>query len=108
MVAGNKSLLAGIVAASTLFASNFVIKRYLSKRLWARRLVNGEPVPVIYNSTLIFSNIEKIGLNENDILEGIRERGYSSVDQVRLAMYEVDGTISVLPKEQPAGQEGAS
>jgi uncharacterized membrane protein YcaP (DUF421 family) len=32
-------------------------------------------------------------------MAGLREHGVASLDEIRLAVLEVDGTISVVPKE---------
>ncbi len=38
------------------------------------------------------------------MLEGIRERGYDDLAKVRLAILEIDGTISVLPNKTRSGE----
>ncbi len=102
MVAGDVSLLAGLVSAITLLLSNRLLSLLTRRWGWLQRLVIGRPILLVYKGRFIASRIREAGLTEDDVLEGIRERGYENVEQVRLAVLEMDGEISVVPQEKPA------
>ncbi|MFV8808389.1 YetF domain-containing protein [Aerococcus urinaeequi] len=42
------------------------------------------------------ANLQKPKITTNDLLEAIREHGLANVSEVRLAVLEVEGNISVL------------
>ncbi len=97
MVAGDTSLQAGLVAASTLLVCNWIMSHLQRRSLMFRRALRGRPVPLVYKGRFLEYGLREAGLSEDDVREGIRERGYERVEEVRLAMFEIDGSISVLP-----------
>jgi uncharacterized membrane protein YcaP (DUF421 family) len=100
MVAGDTSLQAGLTSAATLLVCNLVMTRLFERLRWLRRVVIGHPIPLVDNGRILTRRAQAAGLSENDILEGIRERGYNSLDQVRYAILEIDGNISVIAKDE--------
>jgi uncharacterized membrane protein YcaP (DUF421 family) len=98
LIGGDTSLVAGLASAATLFLANFLFSIALRRWIWLRRWLVGRPVPLVYNGDLLESRLHRVGLTREDVLQGIRERGYEEIDQVRLAVLEIDGTISVIPR----------
>ncbi len=99
MVAGNTSLLAGITSAGTLFVSNRGLSLLMERLPRLRRFVVGRAILLIYEGRLLPRHLAEAGLDEDDVREGLRERGYDDLAQVRMAVLEIDGTISVVPSD---------
>ncbi len=99
MVAGDTSLVAGLASASTLLVSNRILSWLMQRIPWLRAVLVGRPVLLVNNGRVLPRRLREAGLSEDDVLEGIRERGYDGLAQVRMAVLEMDGTISVVPKE---------
>ena len=97
MVAGDTSLLAGLTSAATLLLCNWGFSRLLSRFRLLRRILIGHPIPLVYNGQVLPKRMAATGLSMDDILEGLRERGYDNIQQVRFAVLETDGSISVVP-----------
>ena len=97
MVAGDTSLLAGLTAATTLLICNWGFTRLLNRSRWLRRILIGHPIPLVYNGEILPKRMAAAGLSLDDIQEGIRLRGYEDLKQVRFAVLETDGSISVVP-----------
>ena len=51
---------------------------------------------MIYNGKINHDNMAKSKLSMDEIMEVIREHGVSKVEDVDLAVLEVDGNISIL------------
>lgn len=100
MVAGNTSLLAGLTSALTLLLGNRALSVLLRRFPRLRRLLVGHPILLFYKGRFLTKRIEAAGLTEDDVREGIRERGYDNLDEVKLAVLEIDGTISAVPKDK--------
>ncbi|HEX3039463.1 MAG TPA: YetF domain-containing protein [Caproiciproducens sp.] len=96
MVGPNSTLAGGLVAAAALFIVNFVFKQLLYRFPKLGRLVQGETLMLIYKGRLIRKNVEKAKLTMDEIMEAVREHGVSTVEEVDLAVLEMDGNISVL------------
>ncbi len=100
MVTGNTSLLAGLVSAGTLMFWNRMISMAVHRWVRLRHLLIGRPIPLVYKGQLLRDCLRQAGLTDDDVMEGIRERGYGELPQVRLAVLETDGEISVVPYDQ--------
>jgi uncharacterized membrane protein YcaP (DUF421 family) len=96
MVGSDSTLGGGLIAATTLFVINYIFKNlmYRSKRL--TRLLEGEPVVLITNGKVIDTNLKKLKITFDELYEAIREHGVTDIKNVNLAMFEVDGNISIL------------
>jgi len=99
MVGPDASLTGGLLAAATLFAVNFVLKRLMYRHRRIDRLVEGEPVMLVYHGHIKQDNLDKVQMSRDELEEAVREHGLASVSQVDLAVLEMDGNISVLSNE---------
>ena len=100
MVGPNTSLLGGIVAAAILFMLNYVLKKWLFKNKRFRDLVNDKPQILIHNGNLDFALLGKLGITNDELHEAMREHGMDHFKEVKLAMLEVDGNISIISKDE--------
>lgn len=99
LVAKDTTLLAGLVSAATLFVANYLLSKLVRSWDWLRQTVIGRPTPVVFNGKILERQVKAAGITEEDIKEEMRERGYENLSEVRLAVLEVDGEISVIPFE---------
>jgi len=99
MVGSNTTLAGGLVAAAALFIANFLFKQLMYRFPRLDNLVEGEAIMLIYDGKLIEKNIAKARITYQEIMETLREHGVSSIDEVDLAVLEVDGNISVLSEK---------
>jgi uncharacterized membrane protein YcaP (DUF421 family) len=100
MVGSNTSLPGGIAAAAVLFLLNYVLKRWLFKNKRFRDLVNDKPQILIHNGNLDFVLLGKLGITNDELQESMREHGIDHFKEVKLAMLEVDGNISIIGKDE--------
>jgi len=99
MVGPDTSLLGGLCAAGTLFVLNFILK-YLTYRFpKLSKFVQGQAIMLIYNGQINKGNLRKAKINMEELEEALREHGAHSVDEVDLAVLELDGNISVLSND---------
>ena len=91
-----KSLWMGILAAGTLFVLNaaFKLLEYKSKKF--NKLVEGDPVMLIYKGNVIEENLAKEKITVNELEAAVREHGSEHLSDVSLALLETDGSISVV------------
>lgn len=99
MVGPNTSLQGGLVAAGALFITNYILKKLIYRFQSVGKLIQGEPITLIYNGLPQKKNLEKAGFTINDLEAAVREHGVESIEKVDLAMLEVDGNISVLSED---------
>jgi uncharacterized membrane protein YcaP (DUF421 family) len=97
MIAGDTSLTAGLVSAAALLAANRLLSHFGLRSRRLRRLLGGGPVLLIHNGRFVQENLRKLGLTEEEVRAGIRERECADVADVRYAVQEADGEITVVP-----------
>ena len=99
MVGSNSTLMGGLVAASALFISNYIFKQFLYRFPKLSRFIQGDALLLVYNGKLNQENITKSRITVDEMMEAIREHGVSKIEDVDLAILEVDGNISVLSND---------
>ncbi len=96
MVGSNSTVSGGLVAAGALFLTNFIIKQFMFRFPDFGRLIQGENMLLIYEGKLNKRNLDKAKISMDEIMEALREHGVSRIEDVNLAVLEVDGNVSVL------------
>ena len=99
MVGSDSSLLGGLVAAAVLFIINLLFRKFSYRFTGFRKVLEGEPVMLIYEGNLHERHLKKEGITTEELMAALREHGVESIQEVKLAMLEIDGNISVVSKE---------
>jgi uncharacterized membrane protein YcaP (DUF421 family) len=99
MVGNNTSLLGGVIAASVLFIINFILRKLMYKYRKLGEFLQEKPEILIHDGKLDFKILSKLDITSNELKEAMREHGVENFDQVKLAMLEVDGNISIISGE---------
>jgi uncharacterized membrane protein YcaP (DUF421 family) len=102
MVGSDTSLTGGIVAAITLVALNWAVDRLAVRTPWLRRRVVGTPTLLVHQGELLLPHLVQEGVTEDEVLQALREHGVDELADVKSAVLEVDGTISVIPIDAPS------
>jgi uncharacterized membrane protein YcaP (DUF421 family) len=97
MVGTDTTLEGGIVAAVTLIFINIFITKVIVKDPTLAHWVAGEPRLLVRNGQPVVSNLTKEDIRIEELEEQVREHGIDDIRQVRSAILETDGTISVIP-----------
>ncbi|MGV4529053.1 DUF421 domain-containing protein [Ornithobacterium rhinotracheale] len=96
MVGNNTSLKGGITAALVLFLANLIMKKFISKNRKIKKFLESEPVTLIKDGQINHKNLMKEHISLSELYEAIREHGVEDAEDVRLAMFEIDGSISIV------------
>ena len=99
MVGSDTSLTGGLVAACSLFVVNYVFKKFLYRFPKFSKFIQGESVLLVYDGVPNKNNIANSMITMDELMEAIREHGVSRIEDVNLAILEVDGNISVLTND---------
>lgn len=97
MVGPDTSLLGGLIAAAVLLAGNGVVARIRDRVPGLRRALEGQPAVLISDGRLITTAIEHERVDMEELEQAIREHGVEKLEDVKMAVLEVDGTISIVP-----------
>lgn len=96
MVGSNVSLEGGLVAALVLFLTNFGLKKYIFRNKKVKEILESDPKILIKDGYINEKNILDEEIDLGELQEAVREHGVERISQVKLAMLEVDGNISVI------------
>ncbi len=99
LVGGDDTLVGGLVSALTLLLLNRLFTWLLTRYPWLEQQMVGEPVVLVTAGQPRWDRMQREGVTRDELLASLREHGVADLDDVRLAVLEVDGTISVVPKE---------
>ena len=96
MVGPDSTLTGGLVAATSLFVVNFVLKQLQFRFPRFGKAIQGEAIMLVFQGKILSSHLKNAGITEDELMEVVREHGIASISDVDLAVLEVDGNISVL------------
>jgi uncharacterized membrane protein YcaP (DUF421 family) len=96
MVGNNTSLYGGLAAATVLFAINYILKKLMFKYKKFSNFIQEKPEILIHNGTLEFKTLSKLNITSDELREAMREHGIENFKDVKLAMLEIDGNISII------------
>lgn len=94
------SLTGGFVIIVVLFVVNRIVNLLTVKSRIVRDIVEGRPTVVARGGKWLRRALAQEGLTPDDCLSGLRDHGIADVEDVDLAVLEVDGTLSVVPRGQ--------
>jgi len=100
MTGPDTSLTGGLVAAITLLAVNDIVSRLTWRYHRARRLIEGSPTLLIHSGKILEDHLARERLTREEVLQALRKHGVAAVEEVKLAVLEVDGSISVLKNDE--------
>lgn len=104
MTGPDTSLAGGAVAAITLLLLNFLVADVAGLNRRFRKFVQGEPTLLIHNGRMIPAHLAREHLTVDEVMRALREHGISRVEDVSLAVLEVDGSVSCLKYDDVAPQ----
>jgi uncharacterized membrane protein YcaP (DUF421 family) len=96
MVGSNTSLLGGLLAAFALFIINIIFKKTMLHSNFIKEILQDKPELIIHNGKIEFKTLAKLGISSDELQEAIREHGVEHYSDVKLAMFEIDGSISII------------
>ncbi|MBS1534887.1 MAG: DUF421 domain-containing protein [Bacteroidetes bacterium] len=96
MVGSDTSLSGGLIAAGSLFLINMIFKRVMAQSTWIKKLVQDKPEILIHDGKVEYKTLAKLGISSEELDEAMREHGIEHHKNVKLAMFEIDGNISII------------
>ena len=90
-------LLAGVIPILTLLSLSMLMSQLSLRSLRFRRLVCGTPTVLIHRGVIRQKAMRKNRYTLDELLEELREQGYSDLSEVKYAVLENSGQLSILP-----------
>ena len=89
----------GILAVVIFGVVAYLVSILTMKSIHLRRYFMGTPTLLIQDGKLLEQNMKKVKYDVNDLLEQCRTNGYFDLSEIKYALMEANGTLSILPFE---------
>ena len=93
-------LINGIIPIIALFIMEELLSLISMKSEGARGLICGKPSILIERGVIMEEELRRIRYNLNDLLEQLRLKDFSSLEDIDYAILETSGQLSVIPKPE--------
>jgi uncharacterized membrane protein YcaP (DUF421 family) len=98
LVTEDFSLTNAFIGLATLFLLIYLnsVFTHLSKRF--EKVVESSPTVLVKNGQLVRRNLDKERVTPDEIVSQVRNAGFERIEEVRWAILEADGKISIVPE----------
>jgi uncharacterized membrane protein YcaP (DUF421 family) len=101
MNGGDNSLVGGMLSAATLVMLNYAVGCLTQRSRVLEALIEGRPQVLVHNGKLHEDVMLSAKLTHHELNSALRHSGCVSVEDVRFAVLENNGDITVVPKAKP-------
>jgi len=105
MNGGDNSVTGGLILATTLVALNAGVGWLAFKSRRVEALVEGRPVIVVHDGRVDHDALRKLQMTRHELDSALREEGCAGPDEVRFAVMENNGQLTVI--QRGAKRDGA-
>ena len=99
IIYGDVSLAQGFVAIFVVAGAKYATAWLTCLNHGINRIFEGSPAELVKNGKLVRKNLRGEMMNEKEVMAALRLQGVSDVREVKLALLEVDGQVSVIREE---------
>ena len=96
------SLAGGLLLAATLITLNYAVGWVTTRSRRMERLIEGEPVLVARDGKLLDSVLRRELITQADFDAAMRQQGCGGIEEVALALLEINGHITIVPRTKGA------
>lgn len=97
MLNNDNTLGGGIASALTLLVLNYGFGALIRRSKAVEHAMVGQATLILNKGKIIKSAMNREGITEEMLMQGLREHGLESPEEAKMAILEVDGSISVVP-----------
>lgn len=107
MVGEDTTLWGGLIAVLTLLSLDYGLSLLTRRSRRVRRAIEGEPRLLVRDGRLLTKALREEKVDAEAVLAAVRAQGLTRLEEVRLAVLETDGSISVVPMDEAErGRDG--
>jgi uncharacterized membrane protein YcaP (DUF421 family) len=95
LIADDISLTGGLVVAATLFAASQLVGHVTWRSKALARIIEGTPRVLVRNGRVLNNAMSSEQVTHSELIEALRKEGCTSLTNVRYAVLENDGNITI-------------
>lgn len=100
IVADDKSIIGGLIAVVTLIGINYLVGLATFKNKRVETFMEGRPQVIIHDGKIFEDVMNEARLTQQELHSAMRHQGYFEVKEVKLAILEPNGTVSIQGYEK--------
>lgn len=100
ILSDDRSLVGGVSAVFTIGLLHIGVSELKFRFAWFGRLVDGTPIIVFEKGRWHQERMRRLRIQEQDVMMAVRQRGLQRLDQIRYAIIERDGRVSIVEDEK--------
>lgn len=98
VVRADYSLTNGLIGLTTLLSLVFVVSLVSHRSARVEKLIGGEPTLLVARGRLLTANLNRERIAPEEIYSEMHHAGLARLEQVRWAILETNGRISIVPE----------
>lgn len=99
IVSDDRSLFTAVIGILTIAINHFAVSAIKQRFTTFRKLVDGTPIVVAENGVVDNRFLHGLRMVQEDLMAVVRQNGMKSLDEVRLAIVERDGNVTLFKRE---------
>lgn len=99
MIGPDNSVTGGLIGAATILAINWAVGRAAFSSRWFEKAIEGVPTLLVHSGEMVLPNLRRTNISREELLSNLRSQGIFDLEEVRAAVLEPSGKLSVLKKE---------
>src|SRR5258706_4239193 len=99
IIGDDNSVTGGLIGATSLLLINYVVVRFLFRRMRLDRFLEGTPTPLIEGGRMVRKNLQRELITESELATAAHRQGFHSLNEVERAVLETGGSISFTGKD---------
>ena len=100
VIRNDYSMTNGLIAIATLFSLVFITSLVSHRFKKFEKLVDGEPTLLVANGRILTNNLNRERISPDEIYSEMHRSGIDKLSEVKWALLETNGRISVVPAEK--------
>ncbi len=93
-------LASGLIPIFFLIGFEIILTIFMLKSSKFRRLLCGRPIVVISDGVILQKEMKELRMSTEDLFEELRQKDVFSINEVKFAIVETNGILSVIKKDQ--------
>ena len=101
LVGPDFSITTAVLLILTLVGLDLLFAHFKHVSSRVERIMDGVPTIIVANGQLLTEQMDRLKVDEADVMASARQlQGLEHLDQIKYAVVEVDGAISIIPKRR--------
>lgn len=96
IIGDDHSITAGLICVSVLGLLNVIINNLSFRYRWFEKIIDGQPEVIILNGKIHKKVLKREKISDAELFEALREHEIMNPEDVKCAILEADGKISVI------------